>query len=254
MRTRVFVGVDLAWSTRARTGLAAVDGAGALVDSASLRTDDDIDRWLGRGEWAPVVVGVDAPLIVVNESGQRPCERMVSQHFGAFGASCHTANRGRSWFDPPRGATLAGRHGWDMDPARPGTVERPACIEVYPHPAMVALFGLDRVIPYKGKSGRSVEFRRAAFADLVRHLEAREPLALVSSARWAGIRAAVDQAARQVDLDRLEDEIDAIFCAHLAWLWHHEGDSMTVYGDLATGYIVTPPPPPRPASTPPTSR
>jgi predicted RNase H-like nuclease len=37
-----------------------------------------------------------------------------------------------------------------MDPARPGTVERPACIEVYPHPAMVALFGLDRVIPYKG--------------------------------------------------------------------------------------------------------
>jgi predicted RNase H-like nuclease len=141
-----------------------------------------------------------------------------------------------------------------MDPARPGTVERPACIEVYPHPAMVALFGLDRVIPYKGKSGRSVEFRRAAFADLVRHLEAREPLALGSSARWADIRAAVDHAARQVDLDRLEDEIDAVFCAHLAWLWHHEGDSMTVYGDLATGYIVTPPPPPRPASTPPTSR
>ena len=47
-------------------------------------------------------------------------------------------------------------------------------------------------------------------------------------------------ASRQVDLDRIEDEIDAIFCAHLAWLWHHDRDSMQVFGDRATGSIVTP--------------
>lgn len=37
------VGIDLAWNTRARTGPAVIDGSGALVDSASVGTDDEID-------------------------------------------------------------------------------------------------------------------------------------------------------------------------------------------------------------------
>lgn len=241
----VFVGVDLAWSTRARSGLAVVDESGALVESASLQSDEDIDQWLDRRDWAPVVAAVDAPLVVTNVSGMRACERLVSRDFGAFGASCHTSNRGRSLFDPPRGATLAERHGWDLDPERVGVVDRPVCIEVYPHPAMVTLFGLDRVIPYKGKSGRSVAFRKAAFGDLISHLSRLEVLRLESAPRWAALCAAVEGATRQVDLDRAEDEIDAIFCAHLAWLWHHHRDAMHVYGDRDTGCIVTPPPPGR---------
>lgn len=47
-------------------------------------------------------------------------------------------------------------------------------------------------------------------------------------------------ATRQVDLDRIEDEIDAILCAHLAWLWHGQRASMLVFGDVASGCIVTP--------------
>jgi predicted RNase H-like nuclease len=241
----VFLGIDLAWSNRARTGLAVVDDSGALIDSTSLRSDQDIDHWLDRADWAPVVAAIDAPLVVTNMSGMRPCERMVSQAFGAFGASCHTSNLSRPWFDPPRGATLAERHGWDLDPERAGGIDHPVCIEVYPHPAMVTLFGLDRVIPYKGKSGRSVPFRQAAFRDLTRHLDGLEELRLESSPRWAALCAAVEQATRQVDLDRLEDEIDAIFCAHLAWLRHSRREAMYVYGDIDTGYIVTPPPPGR---------
>lgn len=64
----VHVGIDLAWNTRARTGLAVVDGSGALVDSASDRTDDEIDSWLGRHSAALVNVAIDAPLIVVSET------------------------------------------------------------------------------------------------------------------------------------------------------------------------------------------
>ena len=240
MSDRAFVGIDLAWGIRARTGLAVVDSTGSLIDSASVRSDEDIDEWLGRTALAPVVVAIDAPLVVANEAGQRPCERMVSVKFGRFGASCHTSNLGRPWFNPPRGATLADRHGWDMDAARLGSEQRPVAIEVYPHPAMVALFALDRVIPYKGKAGRSVDFRRSAFRDLIGHMNELRPLELGASDRWGFLGSAVDHASRQVDLDRIEDEIDAIFCAHLAWLWHHDRDSMQVLGDRATGSIVTP--------------
>jgi Holliday junction resolvase RusA-like endonuclease len=41
----------------------------------------------------------------------------------------------------------------------------------------------------------------------------------------------------------VEDELDAIVCAHLAWLWHHRRSSLEVYGDVDVGYIVAPPPP-----------
>ena len=240
MSDPAFVGIDLAWGIRARTGLAVVDSTGSLIDSASVRSDEDIDGWLERTARTPVVVAIDAPLVVANATGQRPCERMVSQQFGRFGASCHTSNLGRSWFNPPRGATLSDRQGWDLDAARVGSEQRPVAIEVYPHPAMVALFALDRVIPYKGKAGRSVDFRRSAFRDLIGHMNGIRPLELGASDRWAVLGSAADLTSRQVDLDRIEDEIDAIFCAHLAWLWHHDRDSMQVFGDPATGSIVTP--------------
>jgi predicted RNase H-like nuclease len=235
-----FVGIDLAWGARARTGLAVVDPTGSLIDSASVRSDEEIDEWLDRAARTPVVVAIDAPLVVTNATGQRSCERMVSQQFGRFGASCHTSNLGRSWFNPPRGATLADRHGWGIDATRVGTEQHPVALEVYPHPAMVALFALDRVIAYKGKAGRSVGSRRSAFRDLIGHMDTLRPLNLGASDRWGVLNAAVDLASRQVDLDRIEDEIDAIFCAHLAWLWHHDRDSMQVFGDRATGSIVTP--------------
>ncbi|HEX6886809.1 MAG TPA: DUF429 domain-containing protein [Candidatus Nanopelagicales bacterium] len=241
----VLLGIDLAWSNRARTGLAAVLPSGALLDSTSVRSDDEIVQWVCRDGWAPVVAAIDAPLIVTNATGQRPCERRVSQEFGRFGASCHTSNLARSWFDPPRAATLAGAQGWNPDPCHTGSPDHPAAIEVYPHPAMVSLFGLDRVIPYKGKARRGVDMRRGAFRVLLDHMARIEPLGLASSARWRAIADDVDRATRQVDLDRIEDEVDAIFCAHLAWLWWRDRDALRVYGDLGSGFIVTPPPPSR---------
>ena len=240
MSDPAFVGIDLAWGVRARTGLAIVDSTDSLIDFASVRSDEDIDEWLDRAARTPVVVAIDAPLVVTNATGQRPCERMVSKQFGRFGASCHTSNLGRPWFDPPRGAALADRQGWDMDAVGVSSEQRPVAIEVYPHPAMVALFALDGVIPYKGKAGRSVDFRRSAFRDLIGHMNELRPLELGTSDRWGVLGSAVDLASRQVDLDRIEDEIDAIFCAHLAWLWHHDRDAMQVFGDRATGSIVTP--------------
>ncbi|MBW4041279.1 MAG: rRNA methyltransferase [Acidobacteria bacterium] len=78
---------------------------------------------------------------------------------------------------------------------------------------------------------------------LLTSLESTERLRLEASPAWASIRARFASAGRLVDLDRLEDEIDAVFCAHLAWLWAERPGALTVYGDLASGYIVAPPTP-----------
>ncbi len=232
-----FVGLDLAWGTRARTGLAVVDDAGALVASGSAVGDDEIAAWLRTHAAEVVVAAVDAPLVVPNATGQRRCETEISRAFWRFKIGAHSSNRSRAAFDPPRAATLADRFGWSVDPAHHGTVEAPVCLEVYPHPAMVALFGLAERIAYKSGPARA-----AGFAQLVGHLAEIAQLRLAEHPRWAELTRVVADP-RRGDLTRIEDELDAILCAHLAWLWHHRPGTLRVYGSLADGYIVAPPAP-----------
>lgn len=241
-----YLGIDLAWGERARTGLAALDDSGRLAESRSVRTDDEIAAFVERPGSESVVAAIDAPLVVPNDTGQRPCEALVGKHFGRYRAGAYPANRGNpSFFPQPRGARLAARFGWDMDPAVPPGPGRAVAIEVYPHPAMVSLFALEFVIPYKAKRGRDMTSLTAAYAALLGSVEATcgGVLALASSARWRELRTIAAGATRKFQLKAIEDEIDAIFCAYLAWLWGTRTEEMVVYGDAGTGYIVTPAPP-----------
>lgn len=235
------VGIDLAWGPRARTGLAVLEPTGRLVESCTVVTDAEISEVIVRMP-GDHVAAIDAPLIVPNDTGRRDCEAEVGRIFGAYSAGAHPANRSRPYFNPPRGARLADRFGWSLDPGdRPGS-GRSTAIEVYPHPAMVSLFGLGTVIPYKDKPGRDLPSLKAAFAVLLDHLErvAGPVLALSDSERWAQIRTIAADAQRKSELGRLEDEVDAILCAYLAWLWATDDSRMEVLGDLRRGYIVIP--------------
>ena len=238
----IHIGIDLAWAPRARTGLAVVDATGRLIASTSVRTDDEIAAFLNPHLTPDTVVAIDAPLVVPNPTGSRSCEKALSAVFRAYDAGTHPANTSHPWFDPPRGATLAAHFGWDLDPRTVPFAGSPVAIEVYPHPAMVVLFGLGRILPYKNKRGRTVESLRAAFILLVDHLDrvVGPTLGLETSERWAQIRAVVLTAPRKCDLRVVEDEIDAILCAYLAWLWGRLDPSMEVFGDVEVGYIVTP--------------
>ena len=250
-----YLGIDLAWAERARTGLAALDAGGRLVASTAVVTDDEIVAFVADHSTGPVVATIDAPLVVPNEKGRRLCETLVGAEYGKYNAYAHSSNRSNRLFSPPRGAVLAERLGWTLDPEQRPDGVRSVAIEVYPHPAMVSLFDLGTVIPYKGKRGRTVDGRRLAFAELLDAIErvCGETLGLGASARWAELRAVVGTASRQMHLEAVEDEIDAIFCAHLAWLWGTGDPQMRVLGDVERGYIVVPGPPrvpPRPRQGP----
>ncbi len=233
----LFLGLDLGWTT-GPTGLAVVDDAGRLLTSGRARTDDEIADWVGRLEGRLLVVAVDAPVVVPNEEGHRLAERLLGRAYGAFGASAHVANRRRLGGEP-RASRLARRFGWDVDPGRETGGDPPVCVEVYPHAAMVGLFGLGYRLGYK-KGGAAQ--RLAGFAQLVGCLEAVPELGLAENARWRRL-AATAADPKSGDLDRIEDEIDAVVCAHLAWLWHHRREELHVYGSVEEGFVVAPPPP-----------
>jgi predicted RNase H-like nuclease len=185
----VFVGIDLAWGPRNRTGVVAAAG-GSVVDSRTVVSDDQICDWLDPYMGCPVLVAVDAPLIVRNPAGSgRPCDRKISKVFGASHAGAHSANLGLAAFsDGVRAEGLARRLGLSIDPyIQPGQPVR-RMIEVYPHPAMVSLFGLSYTLNYKAKRGRSMDDRRQAFAALIAHLEklsiSDPPLSVATAPRW----------------------------------------------------------------------
>ncbi len=88
--------------------------------------------------------------------------------------------------------------------------------EVYPHPAMVVLFGLKQIIKYKKDS---VAKKRSGLEELRRHLRA-----LTEGSRGLiGTPELHDPLSRDLldlmgkALKRYEDMLDALLCAYLAW-------------------------------------
>ena len=241
-----FVGLDLAWGELAWTGTAVADESGQLLRVGRQRTDEDIVTALRSHLDGPVLVAVDAPLVVTNRTGRRPCETQVSKVFGRFDAGAHSSNLSLPSFrEGPRGARVAALMGLDVDPDFPPQLPVRRAIEVYPHPATVTLFGLSRILPYKQKPGRSAEDRRTAMLALMTHIAslatATPPLTVAGCDDWDIAHRGVSTGQTHADLNRWEDAIDAVLCAYIGlhrW-WHGDSES-AVLGDVATGYIVVP--------------
>ena len=66
------------------------------------------------------------------------------------------------------------------------------------------------------------------------------PLRLGHAEAWNALVAGVRSATSKADLRRAEDPIDAVMCAYVAMFAQCRPDLTTTYGDLASGYIVTP--------------
>lgn len=236
---RHYVGLDLAWGRTRPTGIAVLDEGGRLVHVGAAVGDDAILAMIGPYVEGACVVAVDAPLVVRNPTGNRPAEAELNRDFRAYDAGAHPTNTGRPEFDPPRGGTLAARLGLDLDPR--STSPRRA-IEVYPHPATIALFGLERTLKYKHKTGRAFSLLRSELLRLVELVESLEDAspALHLGAPWDALRRSVEAAERKSELRRAEDQVDAVLCAYLALYADRRPDDVTVYGDPTTGAIVTP--------------
>lgn len=237
-----FVGVDLAWGPRNRTGLAVLDEDGALLDLAARRSDDDVLAWLRAWTEGPCLVAIDAPVIVTNPTGRRRCEAELGAVFARHQAGPHPSNTARPHMAAgTRALRLADALGLDVDPTSPA---RRRAIEVYPHPATIALFGLATTVKYKHKRGRDLDLLRGESLRLVGLVESLEqtdpPLHVRDHPTWAAIREAVSGATRKVDLKAVEDMVDAVLCAYIGLFSARKPELTTTYGDVTEGYIVTP--------------
>ena len=112
--------------------------------------------------------------------------------------------------------------------------------EVYPHPAMVRLFGLETIIPYK--KGTVVR-KREGLHTLRRHLKclASGSTGLVATPTLNKLLDEDLEKLRGEGLKRYEDTLDALFCGYLAWhCWRWGQERNEMFGTMEEGYIVVP--------------
>jgi predicted RNase H-like nuclease/ppGpp synthetase/RelA/SpoT-type nucleotidyltranferase len=242
MHPQHFVGVDLAWGELRPTGVAVLDADGRLLHVSAQGDDASIQAVLAPYVAGPCLVAMDAPLVVLNATGNRPAEAALNRDFARFDAGAHPANTGKPEFAvQPRGARLADRLGLDIDP---GSSSERRVIEVYPHAAMVSLFRLGRTLKYKNKTGRPFPGLREALLELVRLVEgladADVAMDVGASPQWRTLVAQVGSAERKSELRHVEDQVDAVVCAYVALFATRRPDLVTTYGDAASGHIVTP--------------
>jgi predicted RNase H-like nuclease len=233
-----FVGLDLAWGEKNNTGVAVVDADGRLLHVGAAHDDESIEAAIEPYVTADCVVAIDAPLVVNNPTGSRPCEVALNRDFHGFEAGAHPANTTNPALTRPRAARIATALTLDMNPS--SSSPRRA-IEVYPHPATVALFGLEKTLKYKKGSFETRQHELLQLMTLIEGLDNATPRLRVNhNMSWVELRKRIEAATRPVQLDRDEDPVDAVVCAYVGLYWYQRPEDVTIYGDYATGYIVTP--------------
>ncbi|HEV2615350.1 MAG TPA: DUF429 domain-containing protein [Candidatus Acidoferrales bacterium] len=243
MSETTFVGIDLAWTEKNRSGVAVLTGdrCGAHLIDADLKDYADVLTYVENHTQDSTVIAIDAPLIIRNETGQRPCESALSKNYGSRHASCHSSNLSRH--RNSTGTRLTAQLeslGFRHAPLLTHPLSGHVMLEVYPHPALVELFRLPHTIKYK--KGNVTERRRG-------QRELQQRLGELSSLSPPLEMTAQLYNPLQIDTNSLfgialksnEDRLDAIVCAYIAYYYWFWGPRRAhLFGDVDSGYIIVP--------------
>ncbi|MBD2678819.1 MULTISPECIES: DUF429 domain-containing protein [Nostoc] len=239
-----FIGIDLGWKSQP-SGLCClewIDGQLQLLDLDRKEAIADILIWIDNSVQPdePAIIAVDAPTLIPNDTGSRLPDKLTHKYFGKYHAGCYPANKNLPFADRTInfGLELESRgylHAPTIEPQKLSRYQ----IEVFPHPAIVHLFNLERILKYK--KGRLSE-RRLELIKLQNYLvdilpSLSPPLRPLRLCGSFIPEIPITGAA----LKATEDKLDALVCAYIAAYWWYWGEERNlVLGDRTTGYIVIP--------------
>ena len=236
-----YLGLDLAWAPRKSSGGAVVeisdDGGAHLVSSTALRTHEDILGWIARNRGrAGCVLAVNAPIIVENTSGRRPCDDMLADHFGEYFVDEYQVNTVNASHPRTIGRALM-RMGFDPNPMAEGD----RVVETYNQAAQVLLFGGERPVrlksgPVGARKDSVARFRELLWerlGDAMPHLEETPALDALLEADLPSSNGS--------RVGELEERLEATLCAYTAaYLGMRGPESCAFLGDLNSGYVLLP--------------
>ncbi|BAZ79993.1 DUF429 domain-containing protein [Sphaerospermopsis kisseleviana CS-549] len=239
-----FIGIDLGWQSQP-SGLCCLelkDEKLQLLDLDRQEAIADILTWIDQiiKPEEPGIIAVDAPTLIPNSTGSRLPDKLSHKYFGKYHAGCYPANQNLAFAERTInfGLELESRgfiHAAKIEPQKPGRYQ----IEVFPHPAIVNLFRLEKILKYKkGK----IHERRLELLKLYNYIVEILPVIsppLSSPCICSSFPSEIPNTGKQ--LKETEDKLDSLICAYVSaywWFWGTEKN--LVLGDESTGYIVVP--------------
>jgi predicted RNase H-like nuclease len=214
------------------------DGENAtLLSSSSLRAHEDILSWIARNRGrAGCVIAVNAPIIVENVGGRRPCDELLDKHFGKHHVDEYQVNVVNASHPRTIGRALM-RMGFDPNPMGEGD----RVVETCNQAAQIMLFDQDR--PVRLKSG-PVGARKDAVARFRELLYDKLGDALPTLLDSPALDALVDAdlpSSSGSRVGELEERLEATLCAYTAAYLDVRGpESCAFLGDLNQGYVLLP--------------
>jgi predicted RNase H-like nuclease len=142
-----YIGIDLAWSPHNPSGVALLEDNKVLI-SDIMTGVDEIVKFINC--YPNAKVGIDAPLLVNNQTGNRIIEKEFLKDYGSKKLGVYPVNR----------ELLTKNHsiivGEEICKQIPQTLGQ-NLFEVYPHVTIMNCFH-GAVLPYKRKKGRNTAF------------------------------------------------------------------------------------------------
>ncbi|MBF2000536.1 MAG: DUF429 domain-containing protein [Synechococcales cyanobacterium M58_A2018_015] len=244
-----FLGIDLGWQSQPSGACCLVrQGAGLqLANLSRLATVEQVLNWVDAQVLPeePAIIAVDAPTLIANPSGMRLADRLTHKYFGRYHAGSYPANLSRPFARQTVnfGRSLESRgfvHAPEITPQQPGRYQ----IEVFPHPAIVQLFGLPQILKYKKGT---VTARRLELLRYRQYISEVLPT-LEPNVKWSENAVPLPEIPQTgLAMKAVEDQLDSLICAYVAahwWYWGRErnwvlgADSPEVC--RIEGYIVVP--------------
>ncbi|MEH2153018.1 DUF429 domain-containing protein [Nostoc sp.] len=239
-----FIGIDLGWRSQP-SGLCCLEWIEGQLQLLELDRKDaiaDILTWIEQSVQPdePAIIAVDAPTLIPNATGSRIPDKLSHKYFGKYHAGCYPANQNLPFADRTINFSLelesrGFAHAPTIEPQKLSRYQ----IEVFPHPAIVNLFNLERILKYK--KGRLNERRleliklQNYLLDILPYLSPPlRPLRLCGSFPS-------EIPTTGAALKAVEDKLDSLICAYVAAYWWYWGEQRNlVLGDRTTGYIIIP--------------
>ena len=157
----LYIGIDLAWGEKNPSGFCVAKPSKnklKILDVKLLHSIDEILDEILKYKDYKVHVGVDAPLVVPNDSGNRDIEKEFNKDFAKYKISMLPANKKLLTKYSPTIRSVGlfdklNKLGFKRDYKHDKVI-----FEVYTHSTVAMLWNNHEILPYKRKKGRNTEF------------------------------------------------------------------------------------------------
>lgn len=218
----VFIGIDLAWGEKNFSGFSALTPLNnklKILDIKLLHSLEDIIKEIQNYKAEKIYIGVDAPLLVPNENGNREIEKNFNKDNAKYKISMLPINRKLlTKYSPIIRSELLFQELEKLGFLRDFKNNK-VVFEVYPHATIAQCFNKNKILPYKRKKGRDTEFIKIQLKKYQKYLQNISHSHLFFEQN-------IDELKGQT-LKDYEDKLDSFVCAYT--LFHSKYKSYKSY-------------------------